>query len=70
MLSAGGGDFRPFNGVGMPANRPVDSHRTGQIFSPPYLFRGPRPRITSAPEAVGYRDTFTVEVDVPDEIAR
>ena len=70
VLSAGGGDFRPFNGVGMPANPPVDTHRTGQIFTPPYLFRGDRPEITAAPAAVVYRDTFTVEVDAPDEITR
>lgn len=27
--------------------------RYGEIFSPPYLFRGPRPTITSAPSNVG-----------------
>lgn len=32
-----------------------------EIFSPPYLFRGPRPRISSVPAAVGYGDDFTVE---------
>jgi len=70
VLSAGGGEYRPFNGVGNPPNAPVDSHRTGQVFSPPYLFRGPRPVITSAPASVVYRDTFPVEVDRPDGIAR
>lgn len=33
----------------------------GEIFSPPYLFRGPRPAVTAAPEAVGYGDAFVVE---------
>ncbi len=31
-----------------------------QIFSPPYLFKGPRPTITSAPASVGYGQTFGV----------
>jgi hypothetical protein len=33
---------------------------TGEIYSPPYLFRGPRPTLTSAPTAVGYGDTVAV----------
>ncbi|HEX6370092.1 MAG TPA: galactose oxidase-like domain-containing protein [Longimicrobium sp.] len=31
-----------------------------EIFSPPYLFRGPRPVITSAPPAAGYGQSITV----------
>ena len=31
-----------------------------QIFSPPYLFKGARPTITSAPGGVGYGQSFTV----------
>ncbi|MEP7227336.1 MAG: galactose oxidase-like domain-containing protein, partial [Gemmatimonadales bacterium] len=31
-----------------------------QIFSPPYLFKGARPSISSAPGTVGYRETFSV----------
>jgi hypothetical protein len=35
--------------------------RTGEIFSPPYLFAGPRPTITSAPASVGYnQQQFTI----------
>jgi hypothetical protein len=33
---------------------------TGEIFSPPYLFKGARPVITSAPATLGYRAAFTV----------
>lgn len=33
---------------------------TAQIFSPPYLFNGPRPIISSAPTAVSYGSTFSV----------
>ena len=31
-----------------------DLQRTAEIYSPPYLFRGPRPRITSAPRVAKY----------------
>jgi PKD repeat protein len=32
----------------------------GQLFSPPYLFRGARPRISAAPTAIAYGGTFTL----------
>lgn len=32
-----------------------------EVFSPPYLFRGPRPQITGAPTSAGYGDTITVQ---------
>jgi len=38
---------------------------TAEIYSPPYLFRGPRPRITAAPEQVTFGSTFTVRSRVP-----
>ena len=31
-----------------------------EIFSPPYLFKGPRPTITSAPAVVNYASPFTI----------
>ncbi len=34
--------------------------QTGEIFSPPYLFKGARPKITTAPGALGYGQAFTV----------
>jgi galactose oxidase len=34
--------------------------QTGEVFSPPYLFAGPRPTITGAPAAVGYNQQFTI----------
>ncbi len=37
-----------------------DGHPTLQIFSPPYLFHGPRPTITSAPATIQLGDTFSV----------
>src|SRR5207248_2936788 len=33
---------------------------SAQIFSPPYLFKGPRPRITHAPATASYGDSSTV----------
>jgi hypothetical protein len=38
---------------------------TGEIFSPPYLFKGPRPTITDAPGTLRYGAPATVITDVP-----
>ncbi|HZZ30144.1 MAG TPA: Calx-beta domain-containing protein [Pirellulales bacterium] len=37
-----------------------DNHLTEQVYSPSYLFEGPRPTITSAPQTVEYGDNFFV----------
>ena len=42
LVSGGGGD------PGVP------DHKTAQIYSPPYLFKGPRPTISAAPSTVHY----------------
>lgn len=39
-----------------------------EVFSPPYLFRGPRPVITSAPTRVAYGSAFTIGVDDASKI--
>jgi hypothetical protein len=39
-------------------------HQNMQIFSPPYLFRGPQPVISSAPSSAGYGQT--IQVTSPD----
>ena len=62
VLSAGSGEFM----VGASPNAPADSHRDAQIFHPPYLFRGPRPVITAAPEEVTAGESFPIEVADPD----
>jgi hypothetical protein len=67
VLSAGGGEYRLQNGQ---ENNNHDSRRDAQVFSPPYLFRGPRPDIASAPTHVGYNQTFDVGTSTPDEIQR
>lgn len=66
VLSAGGGEFAVNTPTGQEPNDPKDSHRDAQIFHPPYLFRGPRPEIVSAPGEVDYGQTFTVEVSGPE----
>ncbi len=43
---------------------------TMEIFSPPYLFAGPRPTVTSAPTSVRYGDTIDVGVDLPESEVR
>jgi hypothetical protein len=62
VMVAGGGRNA---GVGAP-----DSSRdkfSGEIFSPPYLFKGPRPTITSAPATTSYGSNLFVET--PDAAA-
>ncbi|HEV7365387.1 MAG TPA: galactose oxidase-like domain-containing protein, partial [Gemmatimonadales bacterium] len=54
VLHGSSGDAIGDNGV------PVPSERNHEIFSPPYLFKGTRPRITSAPAAVSHGDVFEV----------
>jgi galactose oxidase len=46
ILSAGGGEYNP---NGNPID-PRDVHASAQIFNPPYLFRGARPKIEDAPQ--------------------
>ena len=40
-----------------------------EIFSPPYLFKGPRPTITSAPSLIGYADDFVIDTPEAEDIA-
>jgi hypothetical protein len=74
VLSAGGGEYNPPRKDDM-ENLPTDSHKDAQIFSPPYLFRSDgtpadRPDITSAPDDVGYGDTFDVGTTHPNDIGK
>ncbi|HVF58023.1 MAG TPA: DUF4082 domain-containing protein [Pyrinomonadaceae bacterium] len=54
VLSAGGG------GPASPNAGDTD-HRDAELYSPPYLFKGARPTITSAPTNVKYGETFFVQ---------
>jgi galactose oxidase len=70
VLSAGSGEFILNEGTPQQvANAPQDTHLDAQLFSPPYLFKGPRPEITSAPDSVHYGDTFEIGTAQPEQIA-
>jgi Concanavalin A-like lectin/glucanases superfamily/Domain of unknown function (DUF1929)/Bacterial Ig domain/Glucodextranase, domain B len=43
---------------------------SGEIYSPPYLFKGSRPVITSAPVQIGYGQTITVQTPDASGIAK
>ncbi len=60
VLMAGGGAF--------PAGGATDQ-TNAEIYSPPYLFKGARPTITSAPASVTYGSTFTVSTPDAARIA-
>jgi len=42
------------------------NHNSGEIYSPPYLFRGTRPQIGSAPSSADYNTPFQVSVSNVD----
>jgi galactose oxidase len=46
------------------------NHYNAEIFSPPYLFKGARPSISSAPLTVNYGESFFVGTANPTSIAR
>ncbi|HEV7425609.1 MAG TPA: galactose oxidase-like domain-containing protein [Thermoanaerobaculia bacterium] len=72
VLNAGGGlppwgEPPPKPLPGAPSGTSYEAgpfHNSAQIYSPPYLFKGARPVISSAPAAVKYGEAFTV--DTPD----
>ena len=57
VLVAGGG--RQNCAIPCPVPSPGDQ-QNAEIFSPPYLFKGPRPVISSAPSVLPYNATFAV----------
>jgi galactose oxidase len=69
VLSAGGGEYRPA-GRADEENAPQDSHRDAQVFLPPYLFRGRRPEIQEAPDAVDYGAVFTIRTSEPEKVTK
>jgi hypothetical protein len=59
VLVSGGGRF-----YGQPD--PTTDQLTGEIFSPPYLFKGPRPVIGSAPSTINYAGNIAIQTtDAP-----
>lgn len=57
-VMTGGGD--------KPTNDKFASHKNVQIYSPPYLFKGPRPVIAAAPASITYGAAFAVQT--PDAL--
>jgi hypothetical protein len=58
VLNGASGDAKTIGPGGGEIDVPPE--RNHEIFSPPYLFKGARPTITSAPATIGYGQTFTV----------
>jgi Domain of unknown function (DUF1929) len=48
------------DGHPLEANGYASPSDTGEIYSPPYLFKGPRPSITAAPDALSYGEDAAV----------
>ncbi len=54
------------NGGGLTDPGSPRSKDTAEIYSPPYLFRGPRPTITDAPRVAGYGEEVRIGSPDPD----
>jgi hypothetical protein len=61
VMVHGGGEF---NGVGETTDQ-----LSAEFFAPPYLFKGQRPAITSAPSQISYGQNFTVQTPDAARIA-
>jgi Domain of unknown function (DUF1929) len=64
---AAGGNPEGGHQVNWEPPSPVEEMRV-EVFSPPYLFKGPRPVIATAPEEWGYGQTVTVATPQADGI--
>ncbi|KAI9694904.1 MAG: hypothetical protein M1822_000520 [Bathelium mastoideum] len=62
VLSAGGGEYGGCNAS--------ECHTEAQLFEPPYLHKGPRPTIESAPSVIKYTQEFHVTVGTNDLIRK
>lgn len=50
------------SGYCIPCFQQDHEQQNAEIFSPPYLFNGPRPVITQAPDRVNYNQEFTLDI--------
>jgi hypothetical protein len=57
------------SGDAMAGTEEVPKERNHEIFSPPYLFKGARPTISSAPSSVAYDETFSVATPNAGQVA-
>ncbi len=66
MMAPSGGVFRGYHSsaILLPDGRVLstggEDTENAELFSPPYLFKGPRPTISSAPEAFAFGERFDV----------
>jgi hypothetical protein len=59
VLLAGGGAFGN-----------AKNEQSGEIYSPPYLFKGPRPTVSAAPDTLHYGQSFSVDTPDASRIAK
>ncbi|MBA3258570.1 MAG: DUF1929 domain-containing protein [Gemmatimonadales bacterium] len=64
VLHAGSGDAL------QPTGEPAPPQRNAELFSPPYLFKGARPGISSTPSSIEYGRSFFVGTPTPTGIAK
>ncbi len=64
VLHAGSGDNL------QPDGSPSPDQKNAELFSPPYLFKGDRPVISSAPSSASYGQSFTVGTPNPSGISK
>jgi hypothetical protein len=60
LLLPNGSVLHGASGDAMAGTTPIPPQRNHEIFQPPYLFKGARPSISSAPSSVAYGQTFSV----------
>lgn len=63
-------DGRVITGGGGHPNPQRGAQYNFEIYSPPYLFKGPRPVIQAAPESVSYGEQFAIQADAPSTISK
>jgi hypothetical protein len=64
VLHAGSG------GATFPDGSPMPDQKNAEFYSPPYLFAGTRPTISTAPGSVAYGSTFTVSTASSSSIGK
>jgi galactose oxidase len=64
VLHAGSG------GATLPNGQPAPDQKSAEFYSPPYLFQGARPTISSAPASVAYGSSLTVSTPNASSIAK
>ena len=60
LLLPNGSVLHGASGDAMAGTTPIPPERNHEIFQPPYLFKGVRPSISSAPSSVAHGQTFSV----------